>query len=612
MERRKIIRINKLFGRYDNEIDLSKRGIIFIGENGVGKTTIMKMLNDLLNCRVRELIKYDFESVEIEVLKEENEIEKLEIKRNDLLPTNDEIMNYIKNTEFFEEEKRKCFYDIEGNLDDEEKKKILIDFGCDEAELEDESPGGIDEIFVGFSEEFYQEGGYKPLVEVLLEEIIDNGEIRNIIQKVIKKEEFDVLYYYNCLKNFKRWRNDEFPVYYKLWESVWTYEYYEVKEMLEVIVDIIKGFLKDFFLAKSYDEIECYKVGDYFTHRISLEGMVVNILDIKSFNEIFDLHSWEDIKYRYDLSLITKHDWFERRVKLLDMTKSYVFHNKVMAMSEIYYKHISLKPQKNCYGSTIDLFNRIYEYIAEEKEYDFAINSKDISDIESDVIDINSIINHYFYKKDFWFTINKIALKYCIAKDSSQEFEIKEHAQVEQKYDELQEKFIKYIRPIMLRDTPYSKEFGSGHITEFYSNEWHLFEENINPKMKVLQELLDKYLMNKNVEVTPMGILINSKEDNRKIPLNSLSSGEKKLLIIFLHCLFNEDVPILIDEPEISLSIIWQENIFPDLLEKTNIKQIIVATHSPSIISNSCLDEFIIPLPNSIVDRRNPNEWSDK
>ena len=37
MKTRKIIKINKLFGKYDNELDLSKRGIIFIGENGVRK-----------------------------------------------------------------------------------------------------------------------------------------------------------------------------------------------------------------------------------------------------------------------------------------------------------------------------------------------------------------------------------------------------------------------------------------------------------------------------------------------------------------------------------------------------------------------------------------------
>ena len=37
MKIRKVIKINKLFGKYDNEIDLSSRGIIFIGENGVRK-----------------------------------------------------------------------------------------------------------------------------------------------------------------------------------------------------------------------------------------------------------------------------------------------------------------------------------------------------------------------------------------------------------------------------------------------------------------------------------------------------------------------------------------------------------------------------------------------
>lgn len=35
MNTRKFIKINQLFGKYDNELDLSSRGIIFIGENGV-------------------------------------------------------------------------------------------------------------------------------------------------------------------------------------------------------------------------------------------------------------------------------------------------------------------------------------------------------------------------------------------------------------------------------------------------------------------------------------------------------------------------------------------------------------------------------------------------
>lgn len=35
MKERNIIRINNLFGKYDNEIDLSEKCVIFIGENGV-------------------------------------------------------------------------------------------------------------------------------------------------------------------------------------------------------------------------------------------------------------------------------------------------------------------------------------------------------------------------------------------------------------------------------------------------------------------------------------------------------------------------------------------------------------------------------------------------
>lgn len=179
------------------------------------------------------------------------------------------------------------------------------------------------------------------------------------------------------------------------------------------------------------------------------------------------------------------------------------------------------------------------------------------------------------------------------------------------------EKFNKYIKPIIIRNSPFDNEldleehlYGKyDNLLSFCSKEWHLFEENINPKMKILQELLDKYMMNKDVEVTPMGILVKSKDDNRNIPLNSLSSGEKKLIVIFMHCLFNEDVPIIIDEPEISLSIIWQENLLPDLLEKTNIKQVIIATHSSAVISDSSLDKYIIPLPDSIVDKGgNSNE----
>ena len=59
------IKINKLFGRYDNVIDFNKKNNILIGENGIGKSTTIKMLNCLFKYNYIGLIEYYFDSIEI-------------------------------------------------------------------------------------------------------------------------------------------------------------------------------------------------------------------------------------------------------------------------------------------------------------------------------------------------------------------------------------------------------------------------------------------------------------------------------------------------------------------------------------------------------------------
>jgi predicted ATPase len=81
--------------------------------------------------------------------------------------------------------------------------------------------------------------------------------------------------------------------------------------------------------------------------------------------------------------------------------------------------------------------------------------------------------------------------------------------------------------------------------------------------------------------------------------LEHLSSGEKQLISIFSHLFFDENPPfIIIDEPEISLSISWQEMILKDII--SNCEGMIVATHSPFIVNESLrkftngINEFIL------------------
>jgi predicted ATP-binding protein involved in virulence len=77
----------------------------------------------------------------------------------------------------------------------------------------------------------------------------------------------------------------------------------------------------------------------------------------------------------------------------------------------------------------------------------------------------------------------------------------------------------------------------------------------------------------------------------QKIPVNKLSSGEQNELVLFYLLLFKTESNslILIDEPEVSLHISWQNSFIEDLKEitKLNMLDVVIATHSPDIIANN-------------------------
>ena len=75
--------------------------------------------------------------------------------------------------------------------------------------------------------------------------------------------------------------------------------------------------------------------------------------------------------------------------------------------------------------------------------------------------------------------------------------------------------------------------------------------------------------------------------------LRLLSSGEKQLLTILMTVLLEDgdNTLLLMDEPEVSLHIEWQQELIDTILLLNPNVQIILSTHSPAIIMNGWMDK---------------------
>lgn len=79
------------------------------------------------------------------------------------------------------------------------------------------------------------------------------------------------------------------------------------------------------------------------------------------------------------------------------------------------------------------------------------------------------------------------------------------------------------------------------------------------------------------------------------VQLEQLSSGEKQMLLILTTVFLQEEKPniLLMDEPEISLHISWQEQLIVMLRKMNPHCQLILTTHSPSIFVNGWEDKIV-------------------
>lgn len=157
-----------------------------------------------------------------------------------------------------------------------------------------------------------------------------------------------------------------------------------------------------------------------------------------------------------------------------------------------------------------------------------------------------------------------------------------------------QERIIEIIENGEIYDNKYLVYFLSQLITVYKSQ--RVFDTALKGFVNACNEFLVDKKFYYNESRIKIGLYyINDEKYSEEISLNSLSSGEKQLVSIMakVYLKLDSDVILLIDEPELSLSIRWQKSFIPTLLKAESCRQIIAVTHSPFIFSNELEDNAI-------------------
>ena len=134
-------------------------------------------------------------------------------------------------------------------------------------------------------------------------------------------------------------------------------------------------------------------------------------------------------------------------------------------------------------------------------------------------------------------------------------------------------------------ESDYLITIGIKILIDVYLNDY------ISKKHLLLEKLLNKYFINKTVKVLSQSLIIKNNKDEY-IPVDKLSTGEKNLIILLLFTLRNENSLLILDEPDLSMSVNWQSQILVDLLKFTSNRYLILS-QSPLLIQKNNLSTFV-------------------
>ena len=164
--------------------------------------------------------------------------------------------------------------------------------------------------------------------------------------------------------------------------------------------------------------------------------------------------------------------------------------------------------------------------------------------------------------------------------------------------DEEKEKFITEIQKKDNPNMPYLNYF----LDQLYNVYKSL--EQYDTAIKKFRDVCNRYLRDKKFIYDESRVALDIyrcendtiilTKDNI-VDLNNLSSGEKQIVSLFaqIYLDVNKDFIMLLDEPELSLSVFWQEHLLEDIVSSGKCKFLMAVTHSPFIFRKSMRDYVV-------------------
>lgn len=130
----------------------------------------------------------------------------------------------------------------------------------------------------------------------------------------------------------------------------------------------------------------------------------------------------------------------------------------------------------------------------------------------------------------------------------------------------------------------YLRERQYSEVVEHIKEVTESVDNALLPQRELERLVAELYSGGKELTLGRRGIEV--RVGKKEIPLKALSSGERQLLFILLHTMAGGSNAVIIDEPEISLHVDWQERLVRSMRTVNPDCQLILATHSPDVMAN--------------------------